>query len=138
MKSYYYRPQTKLLKGNVLHLSVSHSVHRGCLLQCMLGYMPLGRQPPPPGQTHPTPGRHPPRQTSPWTDTPLGRHPLGRHPLLDRPLPWADGHCSRRYTSYWNAFLFGQICPQNWMEMKEIGQGGTRPCPLGFANLLTT
>ena len=38
-----------------LHLSVSHSVHRGC----------LGR---------------PPRQTPPWAATPLGRHPLGSQP----------------------------------------------------------
>ena len=34
-------------------------------------------------------GRHPP------ADTPPGRHP-----------PPADGYCSRRYASYWNAFLF--------------------------------
>ena len=42
------------------------------------------------------------------TDTPLGRPPwqtpLGRHTLLGRPL-LRDGHCSRRYASYWNAFL---------------------------------
>ena len=66
---------------------VKNSVHRG------------GINPPrltPPRHTHnphPTMGR-PPSQTH----TPLGRH-----------LPWADspldGHCSRRYTSYWNAFL---------------------------------
>ena len=43
-----------------LHLSVSHSVHRGMSST-------------PPGQT--PPGRHP------WVDTLLGRHPLGRHPL---------------------------------------------------------
>ena len=29
-----------------------------------------------------------------------GIHPLGRHPSP------ADGHCSGRYASYWNAFLF--------------------------------
>ena len=36
-----------------------------------------------------------------------GRHSLGRHPLpwADPPPP-ADGYCSRRYTSYWNAFFF--------------------------------
>ena len=28
-----------------------------------------------------------------------GLHPQGRHPP-------PDGHCSGRYTSYWNAFLF--------------------------------
>ena len=62
---------------------------------------------------------------------PLGRHTLiGRHPLVDTPLedtppgrhththtwanttraytplPTGDGHCSGRYVSYWNAFLF--------------------------------
>ena len=59
---------------------------------------------PPPLGTHPLPlGRHPPTpgQTPPWADTPLARHP---------PLPYtsppADGHCSGRYASYWNAFLF--------------------------------
>ena len=47
---------------------------------------------------------------------PLGRHPhwvLGRPPPVDtRPrqtLPQADGYCSGRYASYWNAFLL-KIC----------------------------
>ena len=40
-----------------LHLSASHSVHGGCLSQCMLEYTP-------------------PRRL-----TPAGRHPLGRPPL---------------------------------------------------------
>ena len=53
-------------KVKFLHLSVSYSVHRGGLPQCMLGY--------PPWQRHPN------------------------HPR-------ADGHCSGRYASYWNAFL---------------------------------
>ena len=44
------------LKVMFLHLSVSHSVHRGCLPQCMLGYTPP-RPDTPPGQT-----RHPPPQ----------------------------------------------------------------------------
>ena len=45
----FYRLQTKLRKGNVLHLSVSHSVHRGrgCLPQCMLGYTLPSRETPP-------------------------------------------------------------------------------------------
>ena len=61
----------------------------------------------PPGQTRQTPswadtpldrlGR-PPRKT-PFGQTPPGRHPLPRHPP-------ADGYCSGRYASYWNAFLF--------------------------------
>ena len=65
----YYRPQTKLRRGNFLHLSVSHSVHGGCLPQCMLGYIP-------PGET--------PQADTPWTDTPRqtphGQTPLDRHP----------------------------------------------------------
>ena len=50
--------------------------------------------------------RHPPEQTLPWeltppgTDTPQSRTPGSRH------TPGRDGHCCRRYTSYWNAFLF--------------------------------
>ena len=44
----------------------------------------------------PLAGRHPPGRQIP----PLGKHPPGRYP------PQADGYCSRRYTSYWNAFLF--------------------------------
>ena len=42
-------------------------------------------------------GRHPPGQTSP-----LGIHP----PWVDPPR---DGHCSGRYASYWNAFLFSLV-----------------------------
>ena len=77
-----------------LHLSVSHSVHRGVSAQCMLGYTPLDRHPQgrhPPGQT--LPGRHA-LDRSPWADTP-SRHSLGRHPLRDTP-PWADTHNPRQ------------------------------------------
>ena len=78
-----------------LHLSVSHSVHRGVYssIQRARGVYPsmqwaggctpigrhsiaLGRHPPgrhAPGQTPPL-GRHPPQ-------TPPGKHPLGRHPF---------------------------------------------------------
>ena len=63
------------------------------------------------GGEHP-PGRHPPgKNPHPWTDTlrpdttpaqgrhpPPGRHPLGRY-----------GNCSRRYASYWNAFLLRNL-----------------------------
>ena len=42
LKSFNYRPQTKLLEGNILHLSVSHSVHREG------GQTPPGQRPPPP------------------------------------------------------------------------------------------
>ena len=53
-----------------LHLSVSHSVHMGCVSQHALGQTPLGQTPP--GQT--LPGRYPPGRHL------LGRHLLGRHP----------------------------------------------------------
>ena len=42
----------------------------------------------------------PPGQT-PQVDTLPGQTPPGRHPP-----PPADGYCSGRYASYWNAFLF--------------------------------
>ena len=42
-----------------------------------------------------------PRQTSPsWADT-----PPGRRPPTGQTSP-ANGYCSGRYASYWNAFLF--------------------------------
>ena len=37
-----------------------------------------------------------------------GIHTPQQTPPPGRP-PAADGHCSGRYASYWNAFLFGQI-----------------------------
>ena len=78
------------------------------------------------------PGRHLQEDTPPWEDTPLGRHsPPGKHPPGQTPpgpvhagihtspaqcmlgytppaqcLLGYDGHCSGRYASYWNAFLF--------------------------------
>ena len=57
----YYCPQTKLWKGNVF-THVCHSVHGGCLFQCMLGYTPWADTPP--------------GQPPPLTDTSLCRHPL--------------------------------------------------------------
>ena len=42
-----------------------------------------------------TPPADPPGRHSHWADTPLGRQP-----------PQSDGHCSGRYASHWNAFLF--------------------------------
>ena len=57
--------------------------------------------------------KHALEQTPPWANTPLQADtlPPGRHPLpsacWDTHPP--DGHCSGRYTSYWNAFLFLRI-----------------------------
>ena len=103
----FYRPQRSCGKVIFSQASVSHSVPTGV----------SGRHqpatPPSPGQTSPL-GRHLSSRH------PLGRHPLDRHPpLAGRHPPWAntpphplgrppqrDGHCSERYASYWNAFLF--------------------------------
>ena len=70
---------------------------------------PLGRHPP---RQTPTLGKHPPWEDSPppgrhpQTDRPLGRHPPGRHPPRQTTPHPRDSHCSGRYASYWNAFLY--------------------------------
>ena len=66
------------------------SVHRGGLPQCMLGY-----HPPWPGTTPPRDQAHTPRPGTP---------PRKQTPPREQTPP-ADGYCSRRYASYWNAFL---------------------------------
>ena len=82
-----------------LHLSVSNSVHGGCIPAC------TGQTPPP--QNH----------TLPETHLPLEAHSLEAHPPWKHTLPEAhthtpeahpppDDHCSGQYASYWNAFLF--------------------------------
>ena len=84
---------------------VKNSVHRGCIPACTgadthLGRYHLGRPPwaDTPRADNPLDrhllGRHPP-----------GRHPPGRHLLSQADTPPADGYSSRRYASYWNAFL---------------------------------
>ena len=71
----------EVAKVMFLHLSVSHSVHRGGLPQCMLGY-------------------HPPGPGNPLEQTPRDQAPpRSRHPP-------ADSYCCGRYASYWNALLF--------------------------------
>ena len=102
----------KLHQGNVF-TPVCHSVHRGVSVT-PLGRHPLGRHP---LDRHPL-GRHP------WADIPLGRPPVQTPPGQTPPLPgqthtpWADTPCtvhagmwstSRRYASYWNAFLLLNI-----------------------------
>ena len=81
-----------------LHLSVIHSVHRGVLPQCMLGYPPGAD--PPGADTPPPRSRHPPTAEPP---------PPGSSPPPPPPPPGADSSIrstSGRYASYWNAFLF--------------------------------
>ena len=72
-------------------LSISYSFWEN-LAKLYVGAPPGELAPPPRGN----PGSataHPPGRYSPWA------HPPGRHP------PTADGYCSGRYASYWNACL---------------------------------
>ena len=98
-----YHPQRSCSKVMFLHLSVSHSVHRG--MRCLSP--PLGRHPQtppsgtnprqtppwqaPPQQIPPIPiqGRHPPQQTPP-SQTPPARHSPNRHPLPQIDTLWTD------------------------------------------------
>ena len=79
VRYHFYSPQTKLRKGNVFAPVCQSFCSQGgvCLSAC---------------KDFP-PSRHP------WETPPPSRHPTGRPPLP------ADGHCSGRYASYWNAFL---------------------------------
>ena len=105
----YYRPQRSSGKVMFLHLSVSHSVHRGvgwgwCLPLVRGLYAthtsPLGTHPQadtPPGQAplgrhppgHTPPGKHPQANIPPWSDTPLGIPPSPVHAEIHTPLPSA-------------------------------------------------
>ena len=80
-----------------LHLSVSHSIHRG-----VSGLVHVGDTQPP-GQTPPS------GQTPFWADTPPGRPPCPVHAGIHTPLPSAcwdrHGYCYGWYTSYWNALV---------------------------------
>ena len=75
-----------------LHLSVSHSIHRGVYIPACIKQIPLGR--------HPLP-------SACW-DTPPAQCMLGYTPFPS--ACWGthppSGHCCGRYTSYCNAFLF--------------------------------
>ena len=98
-----------------LHLSLSHSVHRGVCATPP----PVGR----PGRLGRSPGYRAPRQTPlgqtsldadpPDADPPLLRPPLGRPASLDAdPLPPPTlpirQQAGVRHASYWNAYLFFQ------------------------------
>ena len=97
--------------------------------------IPLGRHSPSWADTTPRqtthPGQTPPRQTPP-----PGRHPLTRHTPqpdthLDRHSPAPqDGHCSGRYASYWNAFLFGLFFSWKLFEKKRNSTRGRIPALL--------
>ena len=76
---------TKLWQGNISQGCVENSVQSGVSASVHAWIPPVGRS---------SPGRHFPGQTP----------PLGRHPPTWADYP-PDGHCSRHYVSYWNAFL---------------------------------
>ena len=86
---------------------------------------PLGRYTPPPPQVH-HPGQvHPQGRYTPWTGTPPSRYtPKHVHPQARTPSPAGKpplqmhpgiGSTSRRYASYWNAFLSRRIL-HNFLE----------------------
>ena len=68
----------------------------------------------------------------PWgvVYTPPGRHPLGRHPLGRHPPQ--DGHCSRRYASYWNAFLLLATTKLGQGICDSVNGGCLPQCMLGY------
>ena len=76
---------------------VKNSVHRGVRGRCTYPLPPARQMPP--GQTPPL-GRHPP----PWADTPR-----------------SDGHCSGRYASYWNAFLYCIVWEHGLIQSPKTG-----------------
>ena len=66
-----------------------------------------------------------PRQTPPPGRLTLGRHiPPGRHP--PRQTVPRDDHCSGRYASYWNAFLYS--CYVVYILINHLMISGTCPC----------
>ena len=98
---------TKLGQGNIFTSVCPSTGGKGCLPQCMLGYLPLGGRPPqsrhreqtPPGADTP-----PRRQTPLGADTPRTRHPPWEqtppdqaHPLQSRHTP-PGGRPPRRQT----------------------------------------
>ena len=104
---------TKLMAKVIFIAPVCHSVHGGCLPQCMLGYPPRSRHPlgadipqladTPPEQIYPPEQTHPPvADTPPRVDTTGTRH------LPEQTPPGADSgirSMSGRYASYWNCIL---------------------------------
>ena len=92
---------------------------------------PLGQTHPSPGQmTPPTPGRNPPPSADPLDlsppaqDTPPPSACWDTHPLPSAcwdTTPPPGGHCSRWYTSYWNAFLLlDNYCPQTKLREGKV------------------
>ena len=57
-------------------------------------------------------------QTPPWANPPCQTPSLGKHPPWETPPPPSDGHCSGRYASYWNVFLF-YLCIKDSIRIKD-------------------
>ena len=87
---YYAIVRNEVEKVMFLHLSVSHSVHRGGSASVNATIPP----PPHPG-ADPTGTRHPPG----------ARHPPGTRYPPQYQAPPPDGYRCGRYASYWNGFL---------------------------------
>ena len=124
-----YHPQMKFAKVMFLHMSVSHSVHRGGLPQCMLGYPPpRSRHTHPREQAHlswqqtPRSRYRPPPQgagTPQGVEPPgAGTHPPGAdltgagNPPPGRRACWEIRSMRGRYASYWNGILWNFIFPK--------------------------
>ena len=99
VKEIIYLPSaTKLQQGNIFTGICQSFCSLGCLPQYMVGYTS-------PRQIHPLAGTflrqvNPPGQVHPLACTPPGMYTPGKH------TPPPDVHCSGRYASHWNAFLF--------------------------------
>ena len=86
LRTHFYRPQRSCGQGNIF-TPVCHSVHRGGLPQCMLGWHPPWSRPP---RADTPQSRHPPEQTPPQSRHPLEQTPPGPDP--PRPDPSQSRH----------------------------------------------
>ena len=98
------------------------------------GHLPLDRHPQADTPLEAHPQKHNPMEAHPPKHTPIEAHtpeahlpwkhpfwkhtPLEAHPTTPSPPP-GDGHCSRRYASYWNAFLFYIVIVQSEKMFKN-------------------
>ena len=106
-----------------LHVSVSHSVHRGDLAHCMLGY------PPKPEAGIPFPLD----QTPPWT-----RHPPGQGTPLHSAC-WEIQATSGQYASYRNAILStNSFTNAAFIEMTHCKAGTRESHQHGWGNFVET
>ena len=98
MDPHLYRPQRSCGKVIFSQASVSHSVHGGCLPQCMLGYTPPGKHSPSP-EAHPPEAHPPPRNTHPMVIAADGTHPTGMlSSLVCTQCQWSPGTINSTHT----------------------------------------